>query len=100
MSFPIEPIGENVFLERIDDYDGAMVANVAPVFRDKQGLRARVVAAGPGKSLPDGSCAPMGVGRGDVVMIGRASGAEINLAGQDLVAIRESDILAVLEYAH
>lgn len=99
MRFP-EPLGENVLLERIDDYGGMCLRGVDPALRDRQGLRARVLAVGPGKPLPDGTAAPMEVKRGDVVLIGRAQGAELNYAGRPLLAIRESDVLAVLDYAH
>ena len=95
MSLP-EPLGENVLLERIDDYDG-YIRGVDPMLRDRQGLRARVLAVGPGKPLPDGTAAPMQVREGDVVLIGRALGAELSYAGRPLVAIRESDLMAVFE---
>lgn len=96
----LDPIGENVFLKRIDEYDGALVLQVSPILRDRQGLRAKVLRVGPGAPLPDGSCAPMSVRRGDVVLVGRATGIDLSSTDGDILACRESDILVVLEYAH
>ena len=84
--FPLEPIGNNLFCARIDDYDG-VVRGVAPSMREKQGLRAKVLAIGP--DVTD-------VRPGDVILIGRATGVEMTLANQHVVGLRVSDVLAVL----
>ena len=88
--FPISPIGANIFASRIDDYEGAVVG-VSPMLRDRQGLRAKVLAVGPDAH---------DVRKGDVIYIGRATGAELNLAGQAVVALREGDVLAYSRYEH
>lgn len=86
----MEPLSGNIFLERIDDFDGKLVCGVDPMLRDRQGLRAKVLSAGPDSELTPG----------DVVIIGRATGTEVNFAGTPALVCRERDILAVCGYAH
>jgi chaperonin GroES len=58
---------------------------------------AEVVAVGPGKIQDDGSRAAMDVAVGDTVLIGKYSGSEIKVGDDDLVIVREDEILAVVE---
>ncbi|MHC4503847.1 MAG: co-chaperone GroES, partial [Planctomycetota bacterium] len=51
-------------------------------------------AAGPGKQLESGERAPMGVAPKDLVLIGKYSGTEVTVEGDEYVILRESDILA------
>ena len=57
--------------------------------------RGVVVAAGPGK-VENGTHVQMTVNEGDVVLYGKYAGTEINLAGEDLLIMRESDILGIV----
>jgi chaperonin GroES len=98
-AFPVIPLGDNLYARRLDEYDNARIMQVSPLLRDRQGLRARVVAVGPGAPLPDGSAAPMSVRVGDVIVIGRTTGIDARFGtADDVVILRESDVLAVLTY--
>jgi chaperonin GroES len=55
-----------------------------------------VVAAGPGKVTDDGKTVKLGVKVGDKVLYGKYSGTEINVEGEDLLIMRESDIFAIV----
>jgi chaperonin GroES len=58
---------------------------------------AEVVAVGPGKIQDDGGRSPMDVNVGDKILIGKYSGSEIKIGDEDLVILREDEILAVIE---
>jgi len=56
-----------------------------------------VVAAGPGKVADDGKQIPMGVKTGDKVIFNKYAGTEVKIDGEELLIMREDDILAVIE---
>lgn len=60
-------------------------------------LEARVIAVGDGKILESGKIQPLSVKVGDKVLIGKYSGSEVKLDGEDHIILREDDILAVVE---
>ena len=60
-------------------------------------MEGEVVAAGPGARAEDGSIRPLDVRAGDRVLFGKWSGTEIKLDGEDLMIMKESDLLGVIE---
>ena len=58
---------------------------------------ARVVAIGPGKKDKDGNLVPMPVKEGDLVLMEKYSGQEVNLNDEDYVVVRSDDIIAIVE---
>jgi chaperonin GroES len=60
-------------------------------------LEAEIIAVGNGKVLEDGKLRPLEVKKGDKVLIGKYSGSEVKLDGEEHIILREDDILAVLE---
>lgn len=61
----------------------------------RKSLRGRVIACGPGRPLPDGSCVPMEVKVGDFVRVKQGQAIEAVLANQRTWIVRESDLLCV-----
>jgi len=59
--------------------------------------RGEVIAAGTGKILEDGKVRPIAVKKGDKVLFGKYSGTEVKVDGEDLLVMREEDIMAVIE---
>lgn len=92
MRFPLIPIGDLIFVKRIEEHDG-----VLQLIEDRKSCRGKVIAVGPGAPLPDGSALPMDVRVNDVVFFGAATGIETSLAGEQLLIMRNQDILAVAE---
>lgn len=89
MKFPVTPLGELCFIQP-ESLDG-LVQTLDP----GKALRGRIVAAGPGRPLPDGSAAPMSVGVGDVVRIKQGNAVEAVFEQKRHWIVRESDLLAV-----
>ncbi len=90
--FPIEPLGELVFVEPVDWYRGTII-----VIEQRPACRGCVLAVGPGRPLPDGSAVPMEVKPGDYIHFGPATGMEGVFCNRRVLSMREEDILAVEE---
>jgi chaperonin GroES len=69
---------------------------ILPDTAKEKPIEGTVVAAGPGKVTDDGKTVKLGVKVGDKVLYGKYSGTEINVEGEDLLIMRESDIFAIV----
>ena len=94
----IRPLHDRVVAKRLEA-DGEQVRGgiIIPDTAKEKPQEAEVVAVGPGKVQEDGSRSPMDVSIGDKVLIGKYSGSEIKINDEDMVILREDEILAVIE---
>ena len=60
-------------------------------------VQGKIVAVGKGKILEDGNVRPLDVKVGDKILFGKYSGTEVKLDGEELVVMREEDVMAVIE---
>ena len=67
------------------------------LIRPRKPQQGKVIAAGKGKVRDDGKVAPMGVSIGDVILFGKYGGQEIKLDGEELLIMREDEVLGVIE---
>ena len=95
-SVNLEPLDDRVVVQRLEAEEKTAGGIVLPDAAKEKPQKAKVIAAGPGKQLDSGARAPMGVAVGDLVLIGKYSGTEVKVGGEELVIVRESDILAKL----
>ena len=93
----IRPLHDRVVARRIEEEEQMRGGIIIPDTAKEKPQEAEVVAVGPGKIQDDGSRAPMDVKAGDTVLIGKYSGSEIKVGDDDLVIVREDEILAVVE---
>ncbi|MHC4503998.1 MAG: co-chaperone GroES, partial [Planctomycetota bacterium] len=75
----LEPLDDRVVVERLEAEEKTAGGIVIPDTAKEKPLKARVVAAGPGKQLESGERAPMGVAPKDLVLIGKYSGTEVTV---------------------
>ena len=91
------PLHDYVLIKRREDveeqYGGIIIPDTA---KDKP-QEGAVMAVGPGKYLDDGGRRPMAVAVGNKVLFGKYAGTEIKLNGEDLLVMRESDLLGILD---
>lgn len=93
----VKPLQDRVVVKRIEDEE---LKNGLYVVKNplEKSTRAEVLAVGTGRISDDGLYAtPMTVKVGDIVLLGKYGGTEVNFMGQDLVIMREEEILAVLD---
>jgi chaperonin GroES len=92
----LRPLHDRVIVKRLEEEKKSAGGILIPDSAAEKPLRAEVVAVGPGKVTDDGKRQAPDVKKGDVVLIGKYSGTEVKVDGQDLVVLREDDIMAVL----
>ncbi|MDB5969441.1 MAG: co-chaperone GroES [Hydrocarboniphaga sp.] len=92
----LRPLHDRVIVKRLEEEKKSAGGILIPDSAAEKPTRAEVIAVGPGKRSDDGKVQPVDVKKGDIVLIGKYSGSEIKDDGQDLVVLREDDILAVI----
>ncbi len=92
----IRPLHDRVLVKRVEDEEQVRGGIIIPDTAKEKPQQAEVVAVGPGKLDDDGKRQPMDVKKGDRVLVGKYSGSEIKIDGEDMVILREDEILAVI----
>lgn len=94
----IRPLYDRIVVKRIDSQDEKTASGLfIPDSAKEKPQEAEVVAVGKGKRLEDGKVVPLDVQVGDRILFGKYSGSEIKLDGQELLIMREDEVLGVLD---
>ena len=93
----IRPLHDRVILKRMEEETTSAGGIVIPDSAAEKPIRGEVVAAGTGKRLENGDLLPLDVKVGDKVLFGKYSGTEVKVEGEDLLVMREEDIVGVIE---
>ena len=93
------PLQDRVVIRRLDQEAKSAGGIIIPDTVQEKPQEGEVVAVGPGARGEDGTLHPLDVKAGDRVLFGKWSGSEIKVDGQDLLIMKESDILGVVEGA-
>jgi len=92
----IQPLADRVLVRRLDDAEEQKVGGIIiPDTAKEKPQEAEVIAVGPGK-IEDGKRVGLDVKKGDKVLIGKYSGTEVKLDGEEHLILREEEILAVI----
>ena len=91
----LRPLHDRVIVKRLEEEKKSAGGILIPDSAAEKPLKAEIIAVGPGKRTDDGKIHPVDVKAGDKVLIGKYSGTEVKIDGQDLVVLREDDIMAV-----
>ena len=93
----LRPLHDRVIVKRLEEEKISAGGIVIPDSATEKPIRGEVLAAGDGKILDDGKVRPMAVKVGDKVLFGKYSGTEVKVEGDELLVLREDDIVAVIE---
>ena len=93
----IRPLHDRVILKRMEEETTSAGGIVIPDSAAEKPVRGEIVAAGTGKRLESGEIIPLDVKVGDTVLFGKYSGTEVKVNGDDLLVMREEDIMGVIE---
>jgi chaperonin GroES len=91
----LRPLHDRVIVKRLEEEKKTAGGIIIPDSAAEKPLKAEIVAVGPGKITEDGKLQAPDVKKGDHVLIGKYSGTEVKVDGEDLVVLREDDIMAV-----
>ena len=90
------PLHDRVLVKRMDTEEKSSGGIIIPDSAQEKPMEAKEVEVGTGSRSEDGKITPLDVKKGDVVLIGKWSGTEIKLGSDDLVIIKESDIMGIM----
>jgi len=90
------PLHDRVVVKRLDSEEKTKGGIIIPDTAKEKPQEGEVVAVGPGARDESGKLAPLDVKAGDRVLFGKWSGTEVKIDGQDLLIMKESDILGVI----
>ena len=91
------PLHDRVVVRRLEAEEKTAGGIIIPDTAKEKPMEGEVVAVGPGARGEDGKIQPLDVKAGDRVLFGKWSGTEVKLDGEDLIIMKESDIMGVLE---
>ena len=91
------PLHDRVVVRRIDAENKTKGGIIIPDTAKEKPMQGEIVAVGPGGRDESGKVVPLDVKAGDRVLFGKWSGTEVKIDGKDLLIMKESDILGVLE---
>jgi chaperonin GroES len=91
------PLHDRVVVKRLEEETKTTGGIIIPDTAKEKPQQGKVVAVGPGGRDEAGKVTPLDVKAGDKVLFGKWSGTEVKIDGEDLLIMKESDILGVLE---
>ncbi len=91
------PLQDRVLIRRLTQDEKTAGGIIIPDTAQEKPMEGEVIAAGPGTRGEDGILHPLDVKLGDRVLFGKWSGTEVKVDGEELVIMKESDILGVIE---
>jgi len=91
------PLHDRVVVRRIEAEEKSAGGIIIPDTAKEKPQQGEVVAVGPGARDEQGQLVPLDVKAGDLVLFGKWSGTEVKIDGQDLLIMKESDIMGILD---
>jgi len=91
------PLHDRVVIRRLEAEEKTLGGIIIPDTAKEKPMEGEVVAVGPGARGEDGKVQPLDVKAGDKVLFGKWSGTEVKLDGEDLIIMKESDIMGVID---
>jgi chaperonin GroES len=93
----LRPLHDRVIVKRLDNERKTASGIVIPESAAEKPDQGEVVAVGPGKKTEDGKVLPVDLKVGDKVLFGKYAGQSVKVDGEELLVIREEEILAVIQ---
>ncbi|MDP3749203.1 MAG: co-chaperone GroES [Phenylobacterium sp.] len=91
------PLGDRVLVKRVEEEEKTKGGIIIPDTAKEKPQEGEIIAVGPGARDDNGKIQPLDVKAGDKILFGKWSGTEIKIDGQDLLIMKESDVLGVVE---
>jgi chaperonin GroES len=91
------PLHDRVVVRRLDAEEKTMGGIIIPDTAKEKPMEGEIVAAGPGARNEQGQLVPLDVKEGDRILFGKWSGTEVKIDGEELLIMKESDIMGIVE---
>jgi chaperonin GroES len=96
ISMKFRPLHDRVVIQRVEEEAKSKGGILIPDTAKEKPMEGKVIAAGPGARGDDGKIHPLDVKAGDRVLFGKWSGTEVKLDGDELIIMKEADIMGVV----
>ncbi len=93
----IRPLHDHLIVKRVAEENKTKGGIIIPDTAKEKPLEGKVVAVGNGKILQDGKVRPLDIKEGDTILFTKYAGTDIKVDGEDLLMLREEDVLGVIE---
>jgi chaperonin GroES len=93
----IRPLHDRLVVKRLEEERTSPGGIVIPDTAAEKPIRGKVIAVGKGKLLENGEVRPVGVKVGEQILFGKYSGTEVKVDGEELLVMREDDVMGVIE---
>lgn len=90
------PLHDRVVVKRVDEDTKTKGGIIIPETAQEKPMQGKIIAVGPGARDESGKLVPLDVKKGDTVLFGKWSGTEVKIDGEDLLIMKESDILGII----
>ena len=91
------PLHDRVLVRRLDDDEMTAGGIIIPDTAKEKPMEGEIIAAGSGAKNEKGEVTPLDVKAGDRILFGKWSGTEVKIDGEELIIMKESDILGIIE---
>ena len=91
------PLHDRVVVKRVDEDTMTKGGIIIPDTAQEKPMQGKIIAVGPGARDESGKLVPLDVKKGDTVLFGKWSGTEVKIDGDELLIMKESDIMGVLD---
>ncbi len=95
----VRPLHDRIIVQRLEEGEQVVGGIIIPDTAKEKPQQGKVIAVGKGKAKDDGKVIPLDVQQGDTILFGKYSGQEIKIDGEELLIMREDEVLAILEEA-
>ena len=92
----VKPLADRLLVKRVDETEAKKGGIIIPDTAKEKPLQAEVVAVGPGRITDDGKRVALEVKTGDKILMGKYSGTEVKIDGNEYLIMREDDVLAIV----
>jgi chaperonin GroES len=93
----LKPLHDRVLVERVSAEDRTKGGIIIPDTAQEKHMEGKVVAAGSGARNENGQIVKLDVKKGDLILFGKWSGTEVKIEGKELLIMKESDIMGIIE---
>ena len=90
----LQPLGDRLIVEVLEEEETTTSGIVLPDTAKEKPQRGKVLAVGPGSRNDEGNIIPMEIAEGDEIIFSKYGGTEITIGGDEVLILRESDVLA------
>ena len=91
------PLHDRVVVKRVEEDTKTAGGIIIPDSAQEKPQQGEIIAAGPGARNEEGKIVPLDVKKGDKILFGKWSGTEVKIDGKELLIMKESDIMGILE---